>query len=220
MKMLAIDTSTPYLCVGLYDTGKTYGFGVLAGRSLSAVITVSIMRVLEAGGWRVSDIECIACGVGPGSFTGVRIGMSAAKALAWSAGKRMIAVRSLDMLALGAEDDGRPIVTVMDAKRDLVYWSLYHRKAGVLRRVKPYALSGIEEVVKAAPRGSVFTGDGIERYGTVIAARAKMPVLLEKDFWYPKPHLLVSCALGVRKTCSAFEIKPEYLYPMDCQVRR
>jgi tRNA threonylcarbamoyladenosine biosynthesis protein TsaB len=223
MNILAFDTSTQYLCVGLAAGKAVFGFQLAAGRALSELMAATLERIMEAAGLEFGALDYIACGAGPGSFTGVRIGMSCAKALSFCHRTPVVPVRSLDILARGAGGvSAAAIIPVIDARRGMVYWSVYRRAGAKIRRVSPYALGPVTEAVARAPRGSVFTGDGLGIYRGEIARRARAPVFLEKDFWYPQPHLVLACAREAaagRSVKSAFDVRPEYLYPMDCQVR-
>ena len=80
MKILALDSTTKILNIGVSDGRRNYEYNVELGRRLSALITLSIKRVMEALGWELRDIDCFGCGLGPGSFTGMRIGLSTVKA--------------------------------------------------------------------------------------------------------------------------------------------
>ena len=139
MKILAIDTSTKYFCLGLYDKGKVYEYTLETGKNLSRVITAHIKRALDSIGWEAEDIDYFACGIGPGSFTGIRIGVATIKGLSWALNKPIAAVPSLDILAMNANTD-KYIVPVVDAKRNLIYCSVYKKKGNRLQRLGPYML--------------------------------------------------------------------------------
>ena len=79
MKLLGIDTTTKRLCLGLYVDGKFYEYSLQVGRSLSALLVPAIQRVICAVGLKITDIDYFACGLGPGSFTGMRIGLATIK---------------------------------------------------------------------------------------------------------------------------------------------
>ena len=76
MKILGIDTTTGRLCLGLYVDGKFYEYSLEVGRKLSALLVPTIQRVIDAAGLKIADIDYFACGLGPGSFTGMRIGLA------------------------------------------------------------------------------------------------------------------------------------------------
>ena len=148
MKILALDTTTKFLCLGLYDNGKVYEYNLKAGTLLSSLLGITLKRVLDALGWKVSDIDYFACGLGPGSFTGIRVGMSAIKGLAFSVNKPVVGVPTLDILAANAAKRKGYISPVVDAKRKLIYTATYKQDRGKLKRVSAYRLLGIDEFLK------------------------------------------------------------------------
>jgi len=222
MKILGIDTTSKYLCLGIFDFGKIYEYNLETGRRLSSLITITIKRVLESLDWQIKDIDYFACSLGPGSFTGTRIGVATIKGLSWAANKRIIGIPSLDILAMNAKDSDKPIVPIVDARRNLIYCSIYKKKEGKLKRIKPYMLLTEKELCKNIKSGSVLLGDAIGLYRDTILRNIKGATFLDKDFWYPKARNIMELALQKikeRKLSSAFDIKPIYLYPKECQIK-
>ena len=158
MKILGIDTTTKMLCVGVYDDGKACEYNVELGRKHSALVVTTVKRVLDALRWQAKDLDYFVCGAGPGSFTGVRIGAAAIKGLAWSLKKPIVSVSSLDILAGNAPCEGT-IVPAIDAKRGLIYSSIYENRNGKLKRLAPYMLLPAEEFLKKIKPGSVISTD-------------------------------------------------------------
>lgn len=117
MKLLALDTSTRSATVAL-----TIGDEIAAERQREVTthsegLLALIDDVLRDGGVPVGDLDGIVCGSGPGSFTGLRIGMATAKGLCFATGKRLYCVESMTALALGARDLAPLTLTVLDAGR-------------------------------------------------------------------------------------------------------
>ncbi|MDD5255771.1 MAG: tRNA (adenosine(37)-N6)-threonylcarbamoyltransferase complex dimerization subunit type 1 TsaB [Candidatus Omnitrophica bacterium] len=121
MKILALDTSSRFLCLGFYDSGKVFEYTLETSTRLSHVLTATISRCLQALGWDARDIDCFSCGRGPGSFTGVRIGMSVIKGLSWALKKPVVGIPTLDVIARNAGNAAGEVVTIVDARRSLVY---------------------------------------------------------------------------------------------------
>ncbi|MDD5432242.1 MAG: tRNA (adenosine(37)-N6)-threonylcarbamoyltransferase complex dimerization subunit type 1 TsaB [Candidatus Omnitrophica bacterium] len=223
MKILAVDTSTSYLCIGVYDNLKVYEYTFEVGRQLSAVITVSIKRVLDALGLKVEDIDYFACGLGPGSFTGMRVGLAALKGLSWSVKKPMVGVPSLDILAKNCLKESLSIVPIIDAKRSLIYTSVFRKNKAGLVKTKPYLLLNEDELFKLIKPRSIVLGDAVNLYKDKLIAQVKGVVILDKEYWYPKPRNIIELALERiknKKLDNCFELSPIYLYPKECQVRR
>lgn len=221
MKILALDTSTKFICLGIADGAAAYEYSLDAAHKHSALLAPSIKRMLDALGWRVRDIDYFACGLGPGSFTGLRLGLAAIKGFAWPNNSPVAGISSLDILAEGAGETGKVIVPVIDAKRSLVYCSIYRAKA--LKRAAPYMLLTLPELLKKIPPGAVVLGDGAGLYRDKILNSAKGIVILDSEYWYPRPHSLIKLArqrIAAGKLSDAFRIKPIYLYPKECQIRK
>jgi|GEM_PF-2328477 len=125
-KILAFDTSWDYSVVatleGIVPVEKFEGY---APRAASEGLVPWIMGVIEKSGWNKKDIELIAAGRGPGSFTGTRIAVTTAKILAWSLNIPVVAVCSAKTLAISAGSDGETVAVVKDARKGEVMFGLY-----------------------------------------------------------------------------------------------
>jgi tRNA threonylcarbamoyl adenosine modification protein YeaZ len=224
MKILAIDTSTSRLCLGLHIDGKFYEYSLQTGRKLSAVLVPAIQRVIEAAKLKIADIDYFACGLGPGSFTGMRIGLATIKGLSVIRNKPVVGISSLDILAKNAVSAaaGRLIITALDARRSLIYCSSYKYEQYSLKRKSEYALLSLEELVKKFPGKSVILGDAAALYGQALLTRMKNTTILDKDYWNLQAHNLMELALAkikAKQFSSALTVKPIYLYPKECQIK-
>lgn len=222
MKILGIDTTTPRLCLGLYVDGKFYEYSLQVGRSLSALLVPTIQRMISAVGVKITEIDYFACGLGPGSFTGMRIGLATIKGLSVVKNKPIIGISTLDILAKNAPLQDRLIVTALDAKRSLIYCSSYKYQQGDLKRQSAYALLSLEELIKKFPSEVVVLGDAVALYNDALLAQIKHVTVLDKDYWSPQAHNLISLALGkikAKQFSSVLTIKPLYLYPKECQIK-
>ncbi|MFA5144588.1 MAG: tRNA (adenosine(37)-N6)-threonylcarbamoyltransferase complex dimerization subunit type 1 TsaB [Candidatus Omnitrophota bacterium] len=229
MKILGIDTTTKFLCIGIYDDAgiprgpKIYEYNLEVSRGLSVLLAQTIKRILDALRWRVSDIDYFACGLGPGSFTGIRLGLAAIKGLSWPVNKPVIGIPTLDILARNAAGVDKLVIPAIDAKRNLIYCSVYKNKDGMARRLKPYMLLSPEEFLKCAKPGSIILGDAVGLYKEDILRNIKGAGILDKDHWYPKARHIIELSLErikERQFDSPLDIKPIYLYPKECQINK
>ena len=223
MKILGIDTTTKFLCLGIYDGSKVYEYNMDLGKAQSSLLVPTIKRALDALGRSIGDIDYFACGLGPGSFTGVRVGMSTIKGFAWSINKPVLGISTLDILAKNIKINDGFIVPIIDAKRNLIYSSIYKAKRGTLKRIMPYMLLTKDEFFKKAKPYSIVLGDAVGLYKEDILRNIKGVNLLDKDCWYPKAHNIITLALEKIKAKNwdnAFDIRPIYLYPQECQIRK
>jgi len=222
MKILGFDTSTKFLCLGLYDGAKIYEYNLELGRKNSSLLVVTIKRALDALGWDIKDIDYFACGLGPGSFTGIRVGLATIKGLAWSQNKPVIGISTLDILAKNAKANNGFIVPVIDAKRNLIYCCIYKAQNGNIKRASPYMLLSENEMLKKIKKNAVILGDGLNLYKENILKSKKDITILDRDYWYPKAHNIIMLALDKikpKKLDNLFDLEPIYLYPKECQIK-
>ncbi len=164
MKILAIDTSGPVCGVSvLVDHTIRYECAVCNKLTHSANLMPMVDAALNASGLGLKDIDRIAVVVGPGSFTGVRIGVSTVKAMAHGAGKPCVAIDALEAMAAGITDFDGVICPIQDARAGQVYGAAF--TAGMPpKRLLPDAPMKLEEYVSALqPLGErfLFLGDGM-----------------------------------------------------------
>jgi tRNA threonylcarbamoyladenosine biosynthesis protein TsaB len=222
MKILGIDTATKFLSLCAYDGTKVYEYNLEVARLLSSLLAPTIKRVIAALGWEFAEIDYFACGLGPGSFTGTRVGVATIKGLAWPLKKPIIGISTLDILAQGVKTNAKNIIPIIDAKRNLIYSSAYENKNGHLRQIMPYRLLNIDEFSKMAKACSVILGDGLGVYKEKILKGIKGVTILDKEYWYPKGHDMITLALrriAQKKINRVSDIKPIYLYPKECQIK-
>lgn len=224
MKIIAIDTTTQYLALGISDRDKVYGCDIKLGTKHSMLVAPLLERTVAAAGLSLKDIDCFACGIGPGSFTGVRVGLSTIKGLCWALSKPIVGIPSLDVIARNVPNQygDAVIVPVSDAKRGLVYASIYARKGQVYKRKSRFMLVSAQELMANVPQGAVFTGDAVGLYRDIFINGVKKVTLLDKDYWYPNSQALLMCVkekLHAGKKDDLFKLNPIYLYPKECQIR-
>lgn len=224
MKILGIDTTTKFLCIGIYDNGRVYEYNLEVGVKLSSLLAQTLKRILDALGWQVSGIDYFACGLGPGSFTGARVGLATIKGLAFTFNKPIIGISTLDILAINANRAAFGwVIPIIDAKRDLLYCSVYRTKDGILKRTTPYMLLRQEELLRKVKTNSIILGDAVSLYKEELARFIKGLSFLDKDYWYPKARNIIALAqerIRDKKFSRSFDINPIYLYPKECQIRK
>lgn len=156
MKLLAIETTAAIASAALYADGEV----VCVHRADSArkhaeTLLPMVDSMLKAYGLTPQDMDYFAVDIGPGSFTGVRIGVCAANALAYACGKPVIAVNALQTLCAPFLSDGRPVLALIDARNKNAYAALY---CGREERMAPCAGS-IDDVLTQMPADAIVVGD-------------------------------------------------------------
>ena len=164
MLILAVDTTATVGSVALVRDGKVLSeYTVNAGNTHSVTLLPMIENMLKITETDLSSVDLFATSVGPGSFTGVRIGCSALKGIAFSSDKPCIGVSTLEALAYNLRDHEGIICPCMNARRGQVYTALFESNAGGITRLTPDMAISIEELssMLADFDGNVhFCGDG------------------------------------------------------------
>jgi len=223
MAILAIETSTKQLGVTVSDGGRPLAsYELLADYPHAVELPGAVTRVLKEAHLTRSAIEAIAVDIGPGSFTGLRIGLAFAKALAFPAKIPLVGVASLDVLVAGVPFADCPMCPILDARQQNVYAALYRLEAGGPVKQTDYLLGPVEEVLARIAEPTVFLGDGIALYRERILARCAQAQFAEPEFWLPRSSILAR--LGEERFRAGerddpARLVPLYLYPLDCSVR-
>lgn len=168
MYILALETTGPHASVALTDERGNMT-ELVNGGTLNHLenIVPMVKECLEKVNITVRDISCIACSAGPGSFTGIRIGVTTARALAQFTGCEVIPVETLKSFAYGAEGFDGLICPVIDARRGQCYAAGYTCSGGRPEEVIKAGPYGIEELLSLAEKTGkkcLFYGDGAVKY--------------------------------------------------------
>ena len=169
MRLLAFDTATPATVVALNREGDVLearhepAAGERPGHA-SQVLPLAL-ALLDRAGLDFPDLDRIGVGTGPGTFTGLRIGVATARALAQASGARLVGVSTLRTLADGAKDEaGGPVMAVLDARRGEAFVAVYD---GTEELVAPAAVTP-EMLASVAREGWLAVGDGAVRFRSVL----------------------------------------------------
>lgn len=172
MLILGIETATEQVGVAVGGHEGVIGtFEVTRGRRHAEILVPAIEFVLRQSDIDVGELGCIAVDVGPGLFTGMRVGLSAAKALAQALRIPMIGISSLDLLAFERRHTDRLLVPVIDARKGEVFWAMYRQVPGGVQQVAAPTVGPVEDLVAdllARSDDTLCVGDGAGRYRTEI----------------------------------------------------
>jgi len=230
MKILAIETSTKNFSLAVADGNKILrSRNVVLKNVLSSSIIPSIKKILDASSLSLKQIDGFTIGLGPGSFTSLRVGLATVKAFGFATGKPVVGIPSLDVLAMNLVPE-RPgvICSLCDAKRNLVYACCYLSFGGKLRRKTPYLLTPIEDLLKNIDGEASFLGDAVDLYRDRIEDRATKnhnfkPFFADAKKRFPLAKNLIPLAwerFEKKKADPVDKLVPLYLYPHDCQIRK
>lgn len=169
MKILAVETASKVASVAISEDGKILSSKTICDtRTHSETLLPMIDEVLKGAGISISDIDFFACSEGPGSFTGLRIGVSAIKGLAMATGKMIVGVPTITAMAYAYRNTDYIIVPILDARRSEVYTGIYAAADGMLNRCDADIVCPLTNILKKAVmlsretgRKIMVTGDGL-----------------------------------------------------------
>jgi tRNA threonylcarbamoyladenosine biosynthesis protein TsaB len=218
VKLLAIETSTIAGGAALLDGEQLVGEQSLNVRlTHSERLMVAVDRLLGDLGWRPADLEALAVSIGPGSFTGLRIGVSAAKGLALALSLPIAAVPTLDALAAGLPFAALPVCPVLDARKGEVYAGLYRWSGNQMRREwGPLALAPAE-LARRLVEPAILCGDGVAAVDCPLARLAPPARRLPSAACVGQVGLAM---VRAGQVVGAAELEPVYLRPSEAELRR
>lgn len=194
MLILAVDTTTPSGSVALLEDDALLGeVNVESAATHSARLLRSVDFLLVSAGRNVKDIDAYAVAAGPGSFTGIRIGVGAVKSLAFASGKPVAPVSTLLALAVKLAADGpRLVCPLLDAKKDEIYAGLFEaRKAGLAELIPQGAYAPDAFFARLPARRVIaFAGSGLAVY------RAKLLPYVRDKARFPRRSSFLAAEIG------------------------
>ncbi len=171
MKILAVDTATLTASVAVLVDGVIVASAQTRASTHSESLLPLVDEMLTRAGVAIGELDAIACGAGPGSFTGLRIGLATAKGLAFALGKPLVLASSLAALAARVNDEGVTVLAVLDARKREVYAGLYQIVEGLPRALSPEVVLAPGKVIDhLAGRQAVVVGDAPLAYPDAAAA--------------------------------------------------
>jgi tRNA threonylcarbamoyladenosine biosynthesis protein TsaB len=217
VQVLGIETSTSVCGVAVVDAGRVVAdCSPDMGVHHAARLLPTVARVLEETGLEVADLDGIAVSAGPGSFTGLRIGMGTAKGLCVGSGVPLVSVSTLEALALNAAPAGvTPVCATLDARRGEVYAGVYRFESCGRETLVADDAWPVADLIPKLPRPVVFVGTGIESHrGKILRALEGAARFVEGPLNRPRAAsvaLLGASMLGEGVRDDVREAEPNYL---------
>ncbi len=223
-RILAVDSATRSCSVAVRVGDRLAAeTTVVSDRTHSVHLMRMIREVLVLANSNLAALDGLAVSVGPGSFTGLRIGISTVKGLALAGGKPCVGVSSLEVLASGCLPGGRGIWALMDARKGDVYAGHYRECDGGLERVAPEGLLPLEAVLRTVDTPHVFVGDGAQRYQARIRdVLGELAAFAPAEHHFPRAGILARLALphlAGGRSLEAGRIEPLYLRQSDAELQ-
>ncbi|MEI6402548.1 MAG: tRNA (adenosine(37)-N6)-threonylcarbamoyltransferase complex dimerization subunit type 1 TsaB [Actinomycetota bacterium] len=224
MLILGIETATEQVSVAIGGHEGVLGLvEVCRGRRHAETLAPAIEFVCTQADVRLDEISVVAVDVGPGLFTGMRVGLASAKALAQALRVPMIGMSSLDLLAYPMRHTGRTVVAVIDARKGELFYAFYRPVPGGVQRVLEPQCGTIDDLIAEvmARRDDVIcVGDGALRHRDEIVAELRCEVaeqFLSRPSAAPLVQLAHARALR-EEWVNPWEIQPLYMRLPDAQI--
>ena len=214
MKVLGIETSGNVGGVAICEDKhviitKGFGAGMQHGKELIPAIRTTLHEI----GWKPGDIDLIAVDVGPGSYTGLRVGVTCAKTMAFALNKPVIDVPIFDVIAENYAISSIPICPIIDTKRNHVYACIYKLEGIQRKRQSDFLVIQPEKLLSILPRPVIIFGDGVAPYKGIF--QQKDIVIDEIAHVNPKAEYVA--ILGERMYKSGHRCEIDKLLPLYLQ---
>jgi tRNA threonylcarbamoyladenosine biosynthesis protein TsaB len=180
--LLAVDTATQSCGLAIIIDGIVQTELILNRRGThTKQILAGIDTVLSLSESSLEQIEAFAVTRGPGSFTGLRIGISTVKGLSLATGKPLIGVSSLDVLAHQAGGNAARVCSMIDARRNEIYWRVYRREDGKPISQSDEQVGPVDRMARQIDDACVFVGNAVLQYGGQLSQWVKQAIQIVPD---------------------------------------
>lgn len=224
MLIIGIDTATAQVSVAIGGhEGVLASTQSLRGRQHAEVLTPAIEFTCRQARIELSEISVVAVDLGPGLFTGLRVGVASAKAMAHALNVPMIGVSSLDLLAFPVRFTSRLIVATIDARRGELFYAFYRQVPGGVQRLSDHQVGSPDDLaseILASGEECLLVGDGAQRYREVFEGLKKIEIV-EEGFAHPAASSLVMLAhaRALREQwVKPWDLQPLYLRKPDAEI--
>lgn len=222
MLVLGIDTATSRASVGLWADGSIVAEEHTSSRNHAASLLPLLDTVLKASGTKIELIDALAVSAGPGSFSGLRVGLSVAKGIALASGARLLAVSTLEALALTLATRQGTVCALLDAHKEELYMGCFEFRGGeMLRRCEDGVVS-VSRALALMPSPCLVIGNAVERYGATLKKELGSQIeLLPFPEFGPRGGVVAD--LAMRRGFAVAEVttttlEPFYIRPPEVQV--
>lgn len=224
MPVIAIETTTMVGSIAIVDNARVISEITLNVRAThSEKLMPAIDRLFSDAGLAVDDMDAIAVSIGPGSFTGLRIGISTAKGLSYASGKPLIGIPTLDALALNMGFSRYLVCPIQDARKGEVYTALYRPCYKSLKKMTDDMAVDPAALARMITEKTVFLGDGVNTYRELLMKQlgelyneAPLPLRLPRA---SNVAMLALKRLEKGEADDPFTMVPRYIRRPEAEIR-
>jgi tRNA threonylcarbamoyladenosine biosynthesis protein TsaB len=197
---VAIETSGRVGSVAIVDGDQVAEERSFAHGLKNAATVIPILdELIKSRGWSPRDVEHLYVSVGPGSFTGLRIGITLAKTMALATGVKLVAVPTVRVLASNAPDDAKHLIIVLDAKRDQIFTARFGRVGGDWVEREGAHLDSLIAMLARAPRPVHLLGEGIPYHQKFIPTDDPSIIVTPPEIWRARAAAVAQIGLGLAR---------------------
>jgi tRNA threonylcarbamoyladenosine biosynthesis protein TsaB len=221
---LAVETSTRYGGIALFDEETMVHIRRFhPNQPGSEHLIPAIKEILAQESLSPSELTAIAVSVGPGSFTGLRVGLTAVKTMAYHLDVPVIPVSSLEALALSAGPQINPVAAILDARKGEIYGAFFTVSDKTIRLTDDVVMK-IDHFFQLIPAQSVYIiGDGIAAYRSFLEELPATFIMAQQEKWYPSPEFVGRLAIAHEARLltgqQLFNLTPAYLRASEAEER-
>jgi tRNA threonylcarbamoyl adenosine modification protein YeaZ len=214
MNLLAFESSTRLGSVALFQNGQCTHFKESdIQRSHSENLQFFAVEIVKQSGLRFSDIDCFATGIGPGSFTGIRVSLNAVKTFSYAFSKPLVQIDSLQALAFQNQTKDLPLLPLINAYKNMSYYGIYKQSpTSLLVQVEPSVIQ-MKQIGKLLSDPHLVVGDGYLTYEKFIPESLKSKMIRPQN---PQdyPHAKSIGILGLEKLKKGLTLDWKLLNPL------
>ena len=224
MKKLSIETAGSICAVALSEDNKLIKEELIDdGNTHSVKLMPLVNELLSQTNTKISDIDLFACDIGPGSFTGIRIGVSTKKAFMDVTNKKAVGITSLETLAYNVDTEDI-VCSMIDAKNDNVYYGFFKKVNGIYENIDDLGFDNIENVIAMAAQKNkkiIFVGNGSIEYKDMIESKMKEALvnLNEEINKLNARNIGIAAFLKQDKVVDSNNLKPVYLRKSSAEIQ-
>ena len=224
MKILSIETSGNVCSVALSENDKLIKEELVDdGNTHSVKLMPLVEKLLIETDTKISEIDLFACDIGPGSFTGIRIGVSTVKAFMDVTDKKAVGITSLETLAYNLDTEDI-VCSLIDAKNQNVYYGFFEKTNKIYKVIDKFGFDNIENVIKLAMQKNkkiIFVGNGSIAYKDMIESKMKndLVILSDKENKLSAENIAIAAFLKQKEAVDSNNLNPVYLRKSSAEIQ-